>query len=196
LKHSRRPPRASARWQLRCRRAEPAPPRPRPAHDRRYPRRRLLPPPSPPLPVCGARPGRLVRGRPPLLRLLGQERPPWARRVRARCPAGHRVPPQAGAGRRRRACLGLHQWRGQGSGRARDGGNAVVGDRRTRTLGRHGRGLRTARGAADARAGEVAAPPSSTTLWRSARLQHRRGSQRDRRRLHTQGRRRAQGCSR
>ena len=40
---------------------------------------------------------------------------------------------------RRRACLGLHQWRGRGSGHARDGDSAVVGDRSTRTLGRHGR---------------------------------------------------------
>ncbi|KAG2603803.1 hypothetical protein PVAP13_4NG013060 [Panicum virgatum] len=93
---------------------------PRPAHGRRHPchpRRRLLPPLSP-LPVRGARPGRLVRGRPPLLRLLGQERPPWARRVRARRAARHHVPPQAGAGRRRRACLGLLQAVGGADARA------------------------------------------------------------------------------
>ena len=46
----------------------------------------------------------------------------------------------------RRACLGLHQWRGRGSGRVRDEDSAVVGDRCTRTLGQRGRGLRTARG--------------------------------------------------
>ena len=193
MKHSRRPPRASARWQLRCSRAEPAPPRPRPTHYRRHPRHprhRLLPPPSPPLPVHGARPGRLVHVRPPLLRLLGQERKPPSPRCQSPRTAASRSrpttaglprpPPVARSGERTRARMG----------------SAVVGDRRTRTLGRRGRKLRTARGAADARAGEVAAPPSSTILWRSARLQHRRGSQRDRRRLHTQGRRRAQGCSR
>ena len=73
---------------------------PRLAHGRRHPRhprRHLLPPPSPPLPVRGARPGRLVHVRPPLLRLLGQERkPPSPRCQSPRTTASKSRPTTAG----------------------------------------------------------------------------------------------------
>ena len=77
--------------------------RPRPAHGRRHPRhahRRLRPHPPAAVPVRGARPGQPDPGRPPLLRQ--EERPPRARRVRARRAAGYHVPRPQGGRRRRR----------------------------------------------------------------------------------------------